>query len=186
MDSISGRCESSFLERLLIVLAGPPCSGKSTVAEGLSRRLGIPALSMDGVRRRILPGAEHTRADRQAAYRAMHLAAECALRAGGSIVLDAPYGHEEDRLDLASAVEAAGGRLLRIEFQVSPETAAERLRRRGPDPERPDLTEAIVAQAAREYHYTGCGLLLDSDAMGADEAIDRVAAWIGRGIQPAR
>lgn len=178
MDWISAQCESSFLERLLIVLAGPPCSGKSTVAEELSRRLGVPALSMDGVRRRILPGAEHTRADREAAYRAMHLAAECALRAGGSILLDAPYGHEEDRRDLALAEEAGGGRLLLAEFRVSPETAVERLRRRGPDAERPDLTEAIVAQAAREYPYRGSGLLLDSDAMGAEEATGRLLTWI--------
>ncbi len=56
---------------------------------------------MDATRQRILPGAPHTREDRKAAYRAMHFAAELLLDAGAGVVLDAPYGHREDREDLA-------------------------------------------------------------------------------------
>jgi len=162
----------------LIVIAGPPCSGKSTLADELSRRLNIASLSMDGVRRRILPGAAHTRADREVAYRAMHLAAECVLRSGGCIILDAPYGHAEDRRDLFSVAEVSRARLLLVELKVSPEMAAERLRNRGPDPERPDLTETIVAQSAREYPYSGSGLLLDTEVSSPDKALQRVIEWI--------
>src|SRR3954447_6608285 len=90
----------SLSEPRLIVFSGPPCSGKSTLAAEVARRLSLPHLSMDATRRRILPDAPHTRADRQAAYRAMHWAAELLLDAGASAVLDAPYGHAEDRADL--------------------------------------------------------------------------------------
>ena len=166
---------------LLIVIAGPPCSGKSTVADELSRCLGIPCLSMDGVRKRILPGAAHTRADREVAYRAMHLAAEYALRGGGSIILDAPYGHIEDRRELSSIGDVTRARLLLVELSVSPEMAARRLRERGPDAERPDLTEESVAHSAREYPYSGGGLRLDTDALRPDEALQHVFAWIRTG-----
>jgi len=169
----------------LIVLAGPPCSGKSTVGEQLARRLEIPCLSMDGTRQRILPGAAHTRADREVAYRAMHLAAECVLRAEGSMILDAPYGHEEDRRELASLVDAARGRLFLVEFRVSPETAAKRLRQRGPDANRPDLTETIVTEAARTYPYSESGLLLDTDVLNVAEAVEHICAWMGNRVTPS-
>jgi predicted kinase len=115
---------------MLIVIAGPPCSGKSTLAAELARRLGIAHLSMDATRQRILPGAAHTHADREAAYRAMHFAAELLLGACASAILDAPYRHREEREEVA---RIGGGQLKRIECRVTPETAARRFRERGPD-----------------------------------------------------
>ena len=130
---------------------------------------------MDATRQRILPGAAHTRADRQAAYRAMHFAAELLLRVGASVVLDAPYGHAEDRVELAAA---AGLALRLIECRVSPAVAVARLRQRGPDAERPDLTEAVVAEQAAAYRYTGAELELDTDTLTPAECLARAEAWL--------
>ncbi len=92
---------------MLIVFAGPPCSGKSTLAAELARRRGLPHLSMDATRQRILPGT-HTAADRRAAYRAMHWATELLAHAGASVILDAPYRLPEDREELARLAAVAG------------------------------------------------------------------------------
>lgn len=155
---------------MVIAIAGPPCSGKSTIAAAAARRLGIPHLSMDATRQRILPGAAHTRADRQAAYRAMLLAAELLCAAGAGVILDAPYGHEEDRRELA-AVDPVW-----IECRVSPEEAVRRLGERGFDPQRPDLTAEIVWRAAAEYRYQS-GRVLDTEALSTEECVERVIAW---------
>jgi predicted kinase len=159
-----------------IVFAGPPCSGKSTLAAEIARRRGLPHLSMDATRQRILPGAAHTREDRQAAYRAMNFAAELLLNSGSGVLLDAPYGHVEDREDLA---RIAQGRTKLIECRVSPETAVRRLIERGPDPERPDLTPELVERLVREYPYSGAGLALDTEALSVAECVARVEEYIG-------
>ena len=161
---------------MLIVFAGPACSGKSTLAEQLARMHGWPHLSMDGTRQRLLPHAQHTRADREVAYRAMSWAAELLTQAGATAVLDAPYGHAEDRVEVARI----GGRALKlIECRVAVETALARLRARGiPDPERPDLTEERVARLNREFTYSGEGLLLDTDQLSEEECLARIERYL--------
>jgi hypothetical protein len=154
--------EGDRIAPALVVFAGPPCSGKSTLAALLALRLSIPHLAMDAVRQRILPGAAHTRADRRVAYRAM--------------LLDAPYGHAEDRQDLALA---GAGRVRLIECRVSPEIAVRRFHARGPDKVRLDLTAEIVERSAREYPYSGAGLTLDTGALSPGECLERVQAFVG-------
>jgi predicted kinase len=161
---------------VLIVFAGPACSGKSTLAAEIARRHGWPHLSMDATRQRLMPHASHTRADREVAYRAMLFAAELLLDAGAGAVLDAPYGHPEDRASLA---RLPTGKWKLVECRVSPEVAVERLRARGiPDPSRPDLTEERVARLNREYRYTGEGLLLDTCELPVEECLARIEIYL--------
>ena len=144
--------------------------------EEIARRRGWPHLSMDATRQRLMPTASHTRADREVAYRAMLFAGELLLNAGSGAVLDAPYGHPEDRADLA---RIAAGKWKLVECRVSEDVAVERLRARGiPDPSRPDLTEERVVRLNREYRYTGEGLLLDTGKLSVEECLARIESYL--------
>lgn len=165
----------------LILFAGPPCAGKTTLAAAVSARRSIPHLQMDATRARILPDAAHTRADRRVAYRAMHFAAELLLAKGVWVILDAPYGHPEDRAEIAAVCAATGAPLLLVECRVSPETAVERLRGRGPDTVRLDLTPARAEEMVRGYPYMRAGLLLDTEALPPEECLARIEEYLDAG-----
>ena len=146
---------------MVLAFTGPPCAGKSTLAAEVARRFGIPHLSMDATRKRLLPDAEHTRADREVAYRAMEWAAELLP----AVILDAPYGHEEDRAGLRRLGAVV------IECRVTPETAVRRFRERGADPVRLDLTDDVVRGMVADYPYQGGALVLDTDRLSPAECL---------------
>ncbi len=159
----------------VIVLAGPACSGKSTLASAVAQRLGCPHLEMDATRARLLPEAAHTREDRRVAYRAMAWAAGL-LAVAQDVVLDAPYGHTEDRRD----IEEIGRPFFLIECRIDAAEAGQRFvsRDRG---FRLDLTRGAVEEMATAYPYSGCGLTLDTGAMPVAECLDRIARYIESG-----
>jgi len=137
-----------------VVVSGPPCAGKSTVARQLSQALGAPHLEMDQIRRRTLPASDQRVEDRDVAYRAMHVAAELMAPWCGTVILDATYSAALCRADLSAAIERTGGALFVIECHVSAPLAVERFRRRGTHPA-VDLTPARVAALANRYrHFT--------------------------------
>ena len=94
----------------LIVVAGPPCSGKSYLAEILANHTGIRHLEMDTIRARLMPESRHAKPDRDIAYRTMHFAAEMLLSAGHSVILDATYMPVEHRLELEGIAEFRAAR----------------------------------------------------------------------------
>jgi predicted kinase len=161
----------------LVVFAGPACSWKTTLAAPLASRLGIPHLQMDETRVRLMPDSPHTRADRAIAYRAMHFAAEVLLGQKVSVILDAPYGHPEDRREIHEIARRTGAYLLLVECRVSPAEAVRRFRNRGPDSMRPDLTEQRVEELARQYAYTGEGLLVDTDAFSPGQCLSLIERY---------
>jgi predicted kinase len=151
----------------LLILSGPPCSGKSSIAEAIQQRRDFHWLQLDRILRRLMPDSLHDRKDRDIAYRAMHFFAEELLRGGRSAVLDATYSSTEQR----AAVEAIAGALAipfyLIECRVSPDTAAARFKERTAHPAL-DLTEALVRDVGSRYCYSGEGLALAEAASLAD------------------
>lgn len=136
---------------------------------------------MDATRRRILPDSPHTRADRATAYRAMHFAADLLLSNGVGVVLDAPYGHPEDRREVARVAAQTRATAFLVECAVPPDAAVERLLARGPDSVRLDLTPARVETMVRAFHYSGLGLLLDTVALDPTACASSVDEFVASG-----
>lgn len=151
----------------LLVLAGPPCSGKSSIAEAIQTRLDFHWLQLDRVLRRLMPDSLHNRIDRDIAYRAVHLCTEELLRGGRSVVLDATYSSSEQRREAESIAAELAIPLYLVECHISPDTAAARFKNRSAHLAR-DLTEALVRDVASRYCYSGLGLKLDATRQFAD------------------
>lgn len=158
----------------LLILAGPPCTGKSTVA----RLLGFPHLEMDEARATLLPEAAHTRADRAIAYRAVRWAAAKLLAVTHTVVLDGGFGNEVDREENYRLATEAGARLYLVEFEAPLDVLIERNRlRRGRHPGL-DLDDRRVTEIASLYPYLGTGLRIDGSEP-IDAAAARIVAYLG-------
>jgi len=150
-------------QRRLIVFSGPPCSGKTTLAESLAFRTGIPYVQMDSLRHRLLPDGDHGKEQRDIAYRAVHLIAEAILRLDHPAILDATYGPDEHRQELEQIARQEEAPVFLVECRVTPETAARRFRKRAPGHPAVDLTPERVAALVRDYPYSGEGLAVDTE-----------------------
>jgi predicted kinase len=137
----------------VIVVAGLPGSGKSTVANGLGGRLGLPVLSVDPIESAILAsGIGRSFETGLAAYLvAQSLAAE-QLRLGLSVVIDAVSPVEQARMmwrQLAAEHDAA---LTIIECILDPEIHRSRIEARVRDLHGiPEVTWSDVEERRVEY-----------------------------------
>jgi predicted kinase len=75
--------------RRLIVIAGLPGSGKSSVAEGLARALGVPILSVGPIEAAMWRGGIPKSMTRPAAHEVAEALAEDTLRLGLAVIADA-------------------------------------------------------------------------------------------------
>lgn len=123
----------------LVLVGGPPASGKSTLAGAVADRLGMAVLSTDRVRKEIAgldpqvhaPAAfgsglyddEHT----HATYTAVLERAERLLRHGESVVLDGTWTRASDRRMAADLAVRTGADLVELRCDVDTATARQRL-----------------------------------------------------------
>lgn len=111
---------------------------------------------MDDIRKIVLPDSNQSRADRDIAYRCMHLTVENLIHANvGRVFLVATYSRKEPREWLGSLAEKAASDVYVIACKVSPDVAVARFRCRKPGHAAVNLDEDRVRREAAEYVYTG-------------------------------
>lgn len=114
---------------VLIVTAGLPAAGKSTIAEVVGNRLGLPVLSVDPIEAAILSaGIDAAQPTGLAAYLVAETMAEGVLAAGRGVVVDAVNAVEPARDQWVRLAARQGATLRFIEVICSdPEVHRERL-----------------------------------------------------------
>jgi predicted kinase len=146
----------------LLVIAGPPCAGKSSLAAAIAVKLGFHWLQVDRILSTLIPNSDRGKRDRDVAYRAALLIAEELLDCSRSVLLDATYGSHEQRKAVEACAVAQRVPLYLVQCRVSPEMAVARFKRRGRHPAI-DLSERRVRALAAGYRYSEVGLTLGAE-----------------------
>ncbi|MBS0394785.1 MAG: ATP-binding protein [Proteobacteria bacterium] len=117
-----------------LVISGPPCTGKSTLATRIARASGWPLLAKDAYKERVFDHLGH--ADRAWSRRVSALAWDLLLEesarllgAGASCLVEGNL-REPQRRRLGAAVAAARATVLEVECRAQPERLLERYRAR--------------------------------------------------------
>lgn len=144
---------------LLVVTAGLPAAGKSTIAEVVSNRLGLPVLSVDPIEAAILSaGIDAAQPTGLAAYLVAETMAEGVLSGGRGVVIDAVNAVEPARDQWVKLAARQGATLRFIEVVCSdPEVHRERLAARAGRHAAPAADTAFaVEQSLAEWEpWTG-------------------------------
>ena len=172
----------------LIVVCGLPCTGKSTVSQGLGRALGIPVFSVDPIEGAILrSGIPRSFETGLAAYVVAGTLAEEHLKLGHSAIIDAVSGVIESRNWWDEISTRHGVPQIVIECVCSdPAEHRRRLERRvrGIDGF-PEPTWADVDARRDEYLPWSCSrLVLDAIAVPEDN-VEKAVAYVACGGEPA-
>ncbi|MGY2701000.1 AAA family ATPase [Nocardioides sp. HB32] len=163
----------------VLLLSGPPCSGKSSIGRLLvADRV---HLEVDALFDVLLPGSGRGREDRMLAYDAAHVLARLALDRGRDVLLECTYARREQRASLVAA--APDTPLWVVEIHVPPDEAVRRFRGRRQET---DLDEASVRERAAAFPYSDQAFRLTSAAAAPADHARAVAAWLRGGPPPVR
>ncbi|MBL9173646.1 MAG: AAA family ATPase [Verrucomicrobiales bacterium] len=128
---------------MILVVMGPPGSGKSTIAQGLAAELGWPVASSDQLRKAAAGIPLHSRPDEaarrrlysaartRATYRKIRTIAATAVRRGHSILLDATFGDPAQRTALGNLCRTLRIDCCFVELGASSHALRQRLLQRG-------------------------------------------------------
>lgn len=142
---------------LLVVTAGLPAAGKSTIAEVVGNRLGLPVLSVDPIEAAILSaGIDAVQPTGLAAYLVAETMAEQVLSSGRGVVIDAVNAVEPARDQWVRLALRQGATLRFLEVVCS-------------DPEL--HRERLAARTGRHARSTG--------AHAVEQSLDEWESWTG-------
>jgi predicted kinase len=165
----------------LIVLSGLPGSGKSTVAEGLSRTLSIPVFSVDPIEAAMWRGGLSKDQTGIAAYDIAIALADEHLRLGHSVIVDAVNPIEAPRAAWRSLAAKYRAEMKIIECVCGDEAVhRQRVEARVRNiAGMPEVTWDRVQRRRAEYEaWTDPRLTLDTSAKSADQLLAEALKYL--------
>jgi len=118
---------------MLLVVCGPPGTGKTTVAEWVADRRNAALLRTDVVRTDIVDDPEYTESERERVYDALFRRVESRLGAGETVVADGTFDRSAYRDRARDLAERVGVCLAVVRVVCDPQQVERRIRNREDD-----------------------------------------------------
>jgi uncharacterized protein len=179
----------------LVLVGGLPGTGKTTLAEGLSRELGWIVLHSDEVRKELagLPHDESAQAPygegiytpemTERTYSELLARAQRLLSLGESVILDASWVRETHRRAAAEVAEVTSSDLISLQCAAPREITEPRIRRRMREAtDASDATDVIASQLSEEAGPWPDGVVIDTSGPIAD-ALEAAVGAFGHGAR---
>lgn len=202
-DEASGAVASAFLTQVerhlergrvrLVLVGGVAGTGKSTLSRTIGEYLGASVLRSDVIRKELagigptdrtgdgVDAGLYSSAHTDATYEEMSTRASAELAFGRSVVLDATWLSESQRIRARETAAAAGVETIEIECRADPAVLVQRIRaraERGDDPS--DATPAVLAAQLERRDEWPAAVVVDTTGPGAVDG-----AWLERELGPA-
>ncbi len=115
---------------MLIIIAGLPATGKSTLAKKLAEKINAVVLNTDVIRKEMLPKPKYTEEEKRLIYNVLFLLTKYLLMNNINVILDGTFYKRSIRRKAYEIAEKLGKKIIIIECVCNEEVVKERLIKR--------------------------------------------------------
>ncbi len=118
-------------KKVLVIVAGPPCTGKTTLAEKVAEEFGLLFLYKDGIKERLMDalGAETREKSHElgiATYQVLYHIIESIMQRGISLVTESNFSDEHDSGQFNTLIRKYGYTALQLQCRTEGNVLLER------------------------------------------------------------